>query len=133
MNLEKLQNLIHKEKIELVNCNMHDTKARIIQDNKNSFIFINRKQIENTTEEKCILAEEMGHYYCDALYSPLYYDKQLVDKNEYRANKWAFKTLISKNKLKKLSKKGYANCEIAEELGVTEDLLNKAYNYYFNN
>lgn len=130
MNLEKIENLIHREKIELVNCNMYDTKARIIQDNKNSFIFINRKQIENTIEEKCILAEEMGHYYCDSLYSPLYYDKQLVDKNEYRANKWACKTLVNKDKLKKLSKKGYNNYEIAEELGITEELLKKACDYY---
>lgn len=130
MNLEKLENLIHKEKIELVNCNMHDTKARIIQDNKNAFIFIDQHRIENSIEKKCILAEELGHYYYDALYSPLFYDKQLIDKNEYKATKWTFKTLINKDKLKKLSKQGYADYEIAEELGVTEELLEKAYNYY---
>ena len=133
MDLEKLENLVYKEKIELVNCNMHDTKARIIQDNKNSFIFINKKQIENTTEEKCILAEEMGHYYCDALYSPLYYDKELVNKNEYKATKWAFKTLVSKEQLISLLNKNLTKYEISEELGVTEELLEKAYNYYMQN
>ena len=74
-----------------------------------------------------------GHYYCNACYPLECTNKTLIDKAEHRATKWACKTLVNKDKLKKLSKKGYNNCEIAEELGVTEDLLNKAYNYYFNN
>ena len=133
MNLEKLEDLVYKEKIELIEYPMENTKARIIQNTKYSFIFMDRKQIENRIEEKCILAEELGHYYSDALYSPLYYDKELVDKNEYKATKWAFKALINKERLISLSQQNLSKYEISEELGVTEELLEKAYNYYAQN
>lgn len=133
MNLEKIENLVYKEKIELVEYPMENTKARILQDTKDSFIFIDKTQIENSIEEKCILAEELGHYYCDALYFPLYYDKELVDKNEYKATKWAFKALIDKEQLISLSKQNLTKYEVSEELGVTEELLEKAYNYYMHN
>lgn len=133
MNLDKLENLVYKEKIELVDFPMENTKARILQNTKDSFIFIDRTQIETSIEEKCILAEELGHYYCDALYSPLYYDKNLVSKNEYKAAKWAFKALINKEQLIALSKQNLTKYEVSEELGVTEELLEKAYDYYMYN
>lgn len=43
----------------------------------------------------------------------------------------AFKTLVSFNKLQQLYENGCRyTYEFAEELGVTEDLIKKAYNYY---
>ena len=59
MNLEKLENLAYKEKIELIEYHMENTKARIIKNCEDTFIFIDRKQIRNSIEEKCILAEEL--------------------------------------------------------------------------
>lgn len=79
------------------------------------------------------MQKNYGHYYCNACYPLECTNKTLIDKAEYRAIKWACKTLISKDKLKKLYQKGYNNYEIAEELGVTEELVEKACNYYFNN
>lgn len=71
-----------------------------------------------------------GHYYCNAFYNSNY-SKSEIEKREFRATKWAFKTLIPYSKLKELINKGYKYYyEFAEELGVTEDLLEKAYNYY---
>lgn len=133
MNLEKIENLVYKEKIELFEYPMNNAKARLIRNNMGTSIFIDKNKINDTIEKKCVLAEELGHYYCDALYSPLYYDKHLIDKNEYKATKWAFKTLINKEKLISLLKLNLNKFEIAEELGVTEELLEKACNYYFNN
>jgi len=59
MNLEKLEDLIYKEKIELIEYPMQNAKARIVQNTKDPFIFMDRTQIENSIEEKCILAEEL--------------------------------------------------------------------------
>jgi len=133
MNLDNLKNLIFKEKINLVECPMTNTKARIIRDTNEQCIFIDKKQIHNPVEEKCILAEELGHYYNDALYSPLYFDKVLIDKNEYKATKWAFKTLIDKQQLISLCQQNLNKYEIAQELEVTEELLEEAYKYYMHN
>ena len=47
------------------------------------------------------------------------------------ALKWSFKTLVPFNKLKQLYNDGCRyTYEFAERLGVTEDLIEKAYNYY---
>jgi len=84
-------------------------------------------------KKNVFLLRSYGHYYTDSMYSPLFYDKELVDKNEYKATKWAFKALINKERLIALSKQNLSKYEISEELGVTEELLDKAYDYYVQN
>lgn len=84
-------------------------------------------------QEKEILAEELGHYYCNALYN-MHSSKETIDKKEYRARKWAFKTLVPPSSLSKLKEDGCQySYEFAENLGVTEDLINTAYTYYKEN
>lgn len=74
-----------------------------------------------------------GHYYCNACYDIECKDKTLIDKAEYRANKWAFKTLIPKDNIISYLQEEKTKYEVSEELGVTEELLEKAYNYYMYN
>ena len=50
--------------------------------------------------EKCTLAEELGHYYMDATYPASCTDKILIDKQEYRAKKWSYYVLIPFENLK---------------------------------
>lgn len=81
-------------------------------------------------KKKQYLQKSFGHYYCNALYD-YNYTKEEINKREFRATKWAFKTLIPYSKLKELVNKGYKYYyEVAEELGVMEELVEKAYNYY---
>lgn len=81
-------------------------------------------------KKKLYWRRNYGHYYTNTLYN-YDYSSQEIRKREFRANKWAFKTLVPFRKLKELAKKGYKYYyEFAEELGVTEDLVEKAYNYY---
>lgn len=58
MNLNNLENIASKEKLNIVNYKMKN-KSRIIQD----YIFMDYSNIETYTEEKCLLAEELAHYY----------------------------------------------------------------------
>ena len=79
------------------------------------------------------MPKSYGHYYTNTLYNINFTDEE-IRKREYRATKWALKTLVPYNKLKDLYNKGVRySYEFAEELGVTEDLVNKAYNYYKEN
>mgnify|MGYP003296764448 CR=1 FL=1 len=129
MELNKLYDIAEKENIDVINFKMQN-KAIIGCLDNNYTIGINYSIIDNSSEEKTILAEELGHYYCNAFYNTNY-SKAEIEKREFRASKWAFKTLIPYSKLKELVDKGYKYYyEFAEELGVTEDLLEKAYNYY---
>lgn len=129
MELNKLYDIAKKENINIIDFKMQN-KAIIGRLNNNYAIGINYSNINNSNEEKTILAEELGHYYCNALYSSSCSNIE-ISKTEFRAIKWAFKMLIPYSKLKELANKGYKYCyEFAEELGVTEELIEKAYNYY---
>ncbi len=129
MKLEKLYNIAEKENINVINFKMQN-KAIIGCVGNNYSIGLNYSIINNSSEEKTILAEELGHYYCNALYNSNYSDIE-IHKREFRATKWAFKTLVPYYKLQKLHEEGCKyNYEFAEKLGVTEELIEKAYNYY---
>lgn len=129
MKLKKLYDIAEKENINVINFKMKN-KAIIGCVNNNYSIGLNYSIIKNSSEEKTILAEELGHYYCNALYNSNYSNTE-ISKKEFRATKWAFKSLVPFKKLKELYEEGCRySYEFAEELGVTEELIEKAYNYY---
>lgn len=129
MELKKLYSIAEKENIDIINFKMKN-KAIIGCIGNSYSIGLNYSIICNSNEEKTLLAEELGHYYCNALYNSTYSNEE-ISKREFRAIKWAFKTLIPFQKFKDLYEKGYRyTYEFAEELGVTEELIEKAYNYY---
>lgn len=129
MELDKLYDYAEKENIDVYDFKMKN-KAIIGCINDNYSIGLNYSIIDNSREEKTILAEELGHYYTNTLYNTNYSDAE-ISKREYRATKWAFKTLVPFSKLLELKEEGCKyTYEFAEKLGVTEDLINKAYKYY---
>ena len=132
MELNKLYSIADKENISIINHRMKN-KAIICEIDKEYCIGLNYSKFDNSCEEKEVLAEELGHYYCNALYD-INSDKETIRKKEYRARKWAFTTLAPASAFLKLKEEGYQySYEIAEELGVSENLVNTAYNYYKEN
>lgn len=132
MELNKLYDIATRENISVIDFKMKN-KAIIEQIDKEYYIGLNYSKIDNSTEEKELLAEELGHYYTNTLYDTNYSDIEM-NKREYRANKWALKTLVPFQKLKDLCDKGVIySYEFAEELGVSEKLIDRAYNYYKEN
>ena len=82
MDIKDLTNIATKEKLNIVNYKMKP-KARILSD----YIFMDYSQIHTNKEEKCLLAEELGHYYYNAYYT--FNSSQIdIDKAEYKALKW---------------------------------------------
>lgn len=131
MELNKLYNIAENENINIINFKMK-SKAIIGCIHDNYCIGLNYSKIDSSCEEKTILAEELGHYYTNSLYDSNC-SLETINKKEFRANKWAFKTLVPFNKFKEFCKTDKYSYEIAEEFGVTEDLIQKAYNYYKEN
>lgn len=98
MNINELTNIAKREKINIVNFKMKKTKARIIEYD-NTCIFMDYSKIDTAKEEKCLLAEELGHYYYSSYYT-LMSDQNFINKQEYRARKWSYYVLIPYEKLK---------------------------------
>lgn len=132
MELNKLYSIADKENIAVINHRM-ENKAIICEINKEYYIGLNYSKLDNSREEKEILAEELGHYKTNSLYN-INSDEETVRKKEYRARKWAFSTLVPASALLKLEEEGCKySYEIAEKLDLSEELVNTAYNYYKEN
>lgn len=133
MELLELENLAIKENIHLLTDNKMSKKAQIVNFNKITCIFTNNSKISTYKEEKCILAEELGHYYYDAYYS-IYSSKQDIERNEYKAFKWKCLACVTKQSILDCFKKGlFTKYDIAEELNVEVNMVEFAINYYKNN
>ena len=104
MELKKLYDIAEKENINVINFKMKN-KAIIGCVSNCYSIGMNYSIIKSSSEEKTILAEELGHYYCNALYNSNCSNIE-ISKKEFRAIKWAFKSLVPFKKLKELHKEG---------------------------
>lgn len=132
MELNKLYSIADKENISVFNAKMKN-KAIICKVDDNYYIGLNYRKMDNSMQEKEILAEELGHYYCNALYN-ISSDAETIRKKECRARKWAFKTLVPYKVLLALKEQGYTTLyDIAEKLEVSEQLVQVAYDYYKEN
>lgn len=132
MELNKLYDVATREKVSIINFKMKN-KAIIELIDKEYYIGFNYSKIESITEEKELLAEELGHYYCNAFYNSSSSSSTIAQK-EYRANKWKCTVLVSANDFKDAFKKGLKNIyEVADYLCLSEDTVAFAYNYYKEN
>lgn len=100
MKLENLYDLAQKENIKVYDWHIENTNGIFINIDKINAIALNYNELGTYIEEKQTLAEELGHYYMDATYSPYCKDLQLISKQEYRAKKWSYYALIPYEKLK---------------------------------
>lgn len=89
MELIDLENIARREKLNLINYKMKP-KARIID----KYMFMDYSKIHTQTEEKCILAEELGHYFYDSYYT-ISSTQEDVDRSEYKALKWKSLSCVS--------------------------------------
>ncbi len=100
MDLNYLYDLVEKENIQIYDCYIENANGIFINIDKINAIALNFNNLETTIDEKCVLSEELGHYYMDATYPLLSQDTILMSKQEYRAKKWSYYILVPFEKLK---------------------------------
>ena len=109
---------------------MGDTPAATIEIDGRYGVFLDFDNIETTAEELVIVAHEGGHICTGAMHkisSP--YD--LIEKHEYKADKWAIEHIISAEELDKAMASGRTEIwSLAEYFNVTEDFMRKAICWY---
>ena len=129
MNLENIEELVYKENINLVNSYLEETPASYFCYNNTKVIVLDKSKVSNNNEVKECLTEELGHYYCNALY---YIDsnKALKDKCELRAKKWSFSVLVPLQKLKEKLVQGFNLYELADYFDVDYNYMNECINFY---
>lgn len=129
MEVLDMYKIAENEKIDVFNYRWNNVKARIFEIENSYSIALDNSKIENSIEEKEILAEELGHYYCNALYY-LDSDKILKDKCEYRALKWAYSVLVPLQKLKEKIMQGFNLYDLADYFNVDCKYMNDCIDFY---
>ena len=93
-------------------------------------IAMNPWYLHTRAGEKVKLAHELGHCETGSFYNR-YAARDLRQKHENRANKWAIKKLIPEDELWEAFRNGYREpWELAEYFDVSEDFVRKALDHY---
>lgn len=129
MEVLDMYKIAENEKIDILNYNWSNSKAKIFEVENKYYIALDNKQITNNIEEKEILAEELGHYYCNALYY-IDSDKVQKDKCEFRAMKWAYSVLVPLQRLKEKLTQGFNLYELADYFNVDSKYMIECINFY---
>ncbi len=129
MEVLDMYKIAENEKIDILNYNWSNSKAKIFEIENKYYIALDNKQITNNIEEKEILAEELGHYYCNALYY-IDSDKVQKDKCEFRAMKWAYSVLVPLQRLKEKLTQGFNLYELADYFNVDSKYMIECINFY---
>ena len=131
MELRKLYEIADRENITVHNWHIEDVNGIYLNYDKINAIALNYDRFGTYIEEKCTLAEELGHFYMDADYHPLYSDNNYKSKQEYRAKKWSYNVLVNIEELKKAIKSGITYItELAEYFEVTVQYMKDCIEYY---
>ena len=124
---ERLDQFAHDKDIDIDDWPIAGHTAMCFKIEGKPCIVIDRSKIETDSERAVVLGHEIGHAETES-----FNDGTPGDiKNEYRANKWAFKNMLPLTDLES----AMANCdgnmwEVAEELGFTEEFVRNAAKYY---
>lgn len=131
-NLDRLHQWVSDEGVFLFDQHLpfseSSTKAATVQlyGSETWGIFLDSKRMDSPAEELSVLLHECGHYATGAthqLFSPI----DLIERHEYKANKWAVCYWISAEELDRAVAEGYDQLwSLAEYFSVTEDFMRKA-------
>lgn len=79
MNLENLYDLAEKENIKIYDWYIEDVNGMYLNYCNINAIALNYDRLGTYIDEKCTLAEELGHYFTRSCLSSFYY-RQSIDK-----------------------------------------------------
>ena len=68
MDLNNLYNIAEKENISIYNWQIENVDGMYLNYQNINAIALNYDRLGTYIDEKCTLAEELGHYFCNALY-----------------------------------------------------------------
>ncbi|GAA0382367.1 ImmA/IrrE family metallo-endopeptidase [Paenibacillus motobuensis] len=106
-------------------------KGIFIESSVADMILLN-KTIETDTERKCILSEELGHYYLTV--GDITDQSKLENQQqELKARQWGYDKLVPLSAIvQAYHARIKGRFELAEYLGVTEEFLQASIDRYFN-
>ena len=128
--LLSLYSELQKAGVRFYTWDMNCSDAVTIEMDGQYNVFMDFDQIRTLAEEKVNVAHEGGHALTGATHkvrSPV----DLIERHEYKANKWAIKKLLPKDELWAAIRHGYTEpWQLADYFNVTEPFICQAIQYY---
>lgn len=125
--------LIEEEKynnIEIVYLSIPNNESMCIQTEKKYYIGVDYGLMNNESENRVRLAHELGHCVTNSFYNK-YATRDVMQKHENRADKWAIEKLIPVKELDRAIENGHTEIwDLADYFMVTENFMRKAVCWY---
>lgn len=126
--------LLAEEENIMVDCYQLGKRAAlsIMDRDGDCYIAIDPFRLESEMDEKVKLAHELGHCKTGSFYNQ-WAARDVRQKHENRADKWAVQHLVSEEALDDAVAEGHTEMwQLAEHFGVTEDFIRKVVCWYTN-
>lgn len=128
MNFDSMAFEVEEHGIEIIEYKLSNTRIKALYSDE--IITLNAAYAATEVENKCVLAEELGHYYTSSG-NILDINDLRNAKQEKRARNWAYEKLVPLDKLIEAFKDGVKNrFELTEFLDVTEEFIEGAIKHY---
>lgn len=132
VDLSAIYNDLELQDIKLFTQDIGFADAATIESDGCYGIFLDLSCFDSIPRYKEILAHEIGHCATGCTHkvsSPL----DLIEKHEYKANRWAIERYIPFEELQSAMKNGYSDrWQLAEYFDMPEPFIQKALDYYFS-
>lgn len=117
--------------IPIIYLNIPENGSMCIQsESSRCYIGMDYGVLRNEADKRVHLAHELGHCKTGAFYNR-WAARDVRQKHEHRADKWAIENMIPKQEFDKAVSQGYTDIwALAERFNVTEDFMKKAVCWY---
>lgn len=131
MTLNELYEVADDEDVEVYAFALRGEGALAMMDPEgHCAVAIDPMKLDSTADEKEKLAHELGHCVRGAFYNQ-YSPFDIRARHEYKADVWAYKALVPRDELRRVSREIDATEEsVAEHFGVSVLFLRRAQYYY---
>lgn len=130
MQTQELYQIAEDDRIPIFVLPIPESGSMCIQTERGCYIGLDDDVLESEASQRVHLAHELGHCITGAFYNR-WAARDLRQKHEDRANRWAIQRLISQAELDQAVTDGYTSVwQLAEYFNVTEDFMRKAICWY---
>lgn len=130
MDTQELYQIASDNDIPVIVLDIPENGSMCIQTEKRCYIGMDYDVLENEASRRVHLGHELGHCRTGAFYNR-WAARDVRQKHENRADKWAIKKLVPKDELDAAVSDGCTGLwALAERFGVTEDFMKKAVCWY---
>lgn len=130
METAKLLQEAQDSDIPIIYLSIPESGSMCVQTDRRCYIGMDYGVLEDEASRRVHLAHELGHCRTGAFYNR-WAARDVRQKHEHRADKWAIKKLISEDELDEAVADGCTELwELAEHFGVSEEFMRKAVCWY---